>query len=270
MSEASPVAWLHVEESGAGRPLLLLHGFTGAAATWRPFRDAWPGVRQLAADLPGHGRSLGSPGSPVAADIASTIDALLRAMDDRGVAEFALLGYSLGGRVALRLALRAPERVSALIVVSASPGIADATARASRRAGDRALADRIEREGVPAFVDHWQSLPIWGSQRRLPAAARAALRAQRLRNDASGLAASLRAAGAGVDPPVLDALGGLRRPALLAAGALDPAYCDHAEAMAERLPDGRVAIVPDAGHAVHIEQPGRFGALVADFLSQRA
>ena len=176
----------------------------------------------------------------------------------------------MGGRVALRLALRAPERVSALIVVSASPGIADATARATRMAADRALADRIEREGVPAFVDYWQSLPLWASQRRLPPAARAALRAQRLRNDPAGLAASLRAAGAGADPPVLDALGGLRCPALLVAGALDPAYCDHAAAMQARLPDGRLAIVPDAGHAVHLEQPGRFGALVAGFLSERS
>ncbi len=274
MSAARPDSRLHIrlqiEESGAGRPLLLLHGFTGAADTWRPFRDAWPGVRQLAADLPGHGRSLGSPEAPVAADISSTIDALLQAMDDRGVAEFALLGYSMGGRVALRLALCAPERVSALVAVSASPGIADATARARRVTADRALADRIEREGVPAFVDYWQSLPIWESQRRLPSAARAALRAQRLRNDPAGLAASLRVAGAGADPPVLDALGGLRCPALLVAGALDPAYCDHAAAMAERLPDGRLAVVPDAGHAVHLEQSGRFGALVAGFLSESA
>ena len=274
MSDAGPDSRLHIqlqiEESGAGRPLLLLHGFTGAADTWRPFRDAWPGMRQLAADLPGHGRSLGSPETPVAAGISSTIDALLAAMDDRGIAEFALLGYSMGGRVALRLALRAPERVSALIVVSASPGIDDATARAARLAADRALADRIERDGVPAFVDYWQSLPLWASQRRLPPAARAALRAQRLRNDPAGLAVSLRAAGAGADPPVLDALGGLRCPALLVAGALDPVYCDHAAAMAERLPDGRVAVVPDAGHAVHLDQPGRFGALIAGFLSESA
>ena len=123
---------------------------------------------------------------------------------------------------------------------------------------------------MPAFVDYWQSLPLWASQRRLPPAARAALRAQRLRNDPAGLAVSLRAAGAGADPPVLDALGGLRCPALLVAGALDPVYCDHAAAMAERLPDGRVAVVPDAGHAVHLDQPGRFAALIAGFLSESA
>ena len=272
MSGARPASWLHIEdsgaESGAGRPLLLLHGFTGAAATWRPFRDAWPGTRQLAADLPGHGRSLASPDRPRRHDIDGTIDALLAAMDDHGVGAFALLGYSLGGRVALRLALRAPERVAALIVVSASPGIADPDARARRLTADRALADRIEREGVPAFVDYWQSLPLWASQRRLPPAVRDALRAQRLRNDAAGLAASLRAAGAGADPPVLDALDGLRCPALLIAGGLDPMYCDHAAAMRAQLPDGRVAIVPDAGHAVHLEQPDRFRALVADFLAE--
>ena len=270
MSEARPSSWLHIEESGegTGRPLLLLHGFTGAAAAWRPFRDAWPGARQLAADLPGHGRSLAPPDRPRPHDIDGTIDALLAAMDDRGVRAFALLGYSMGGRVALRLALRAPERVAGLIVVSASPGIADPDARARRLTADRALADRIEREGVPAFVDYWQSLPLWESQRRLPAAVREALRAQRLRNDAAGLAASLRAAGAGADPPVLDALGDLRCPALLIAGGLDAAYCDHAAAMGARLPEGRVAVVPDAGHAVHLEQPDRFRALVAEFLAQ--
>ncbi len=272
MSEASPASWLHIEESGgesgAGRPLLLLHGFTGSAATWRPFRDAWPGTRQLAADLPGHGRSLAPPDRPRPHDIAGAIDALLAAMDDRGAGAFALLGYSMGGRVALRFALRAPERVAALIVVSASPGITDPAARARRLTADRALADRIEREGVAAFVDYWQSLPLWESQRRLPAATRAALRAQRLRNDAAGLAAGLRAAGAGADPPVLDALGGLRCPALLIAGEFDPVYCDHAAAMAARLPAGRAAIVPGAGHAVHLEQPDRFRALVADFLAE--
>ena len=262
---------LHVTESGAGVPLLLLHGFTGSADTWRSLQDAWPGVRLLAADLPGHGRSLG-----VDASIPATIDALLAAMDDRGVSRFALLGYSMGGRVALRLALRAPQRITALVLESTSPGIAtpgtdgaDARAdrvAADRVAADRAQADRIEREGIEAFVDHWQSLPLWASQAQLSSADRAALRAQRLRNDAAGLAASLRAAGAGAVLPVLNDLPSLRMPALVVAGALDAAYCEHARAMADRLPQARLAIVPEAGHAVHLERPRRFREAVGAFL----
>lgn len=253
---------LRVVESGSGEALVLLHGFTGSAETWRPFEDAWPGRRLLAFDLPGHGRPLGRDAS-----IPATIDALLASMDAQGIGRFSLLGYSMGGRIALRLALRAPERVEALILESASPGIADAAARAGRVGADRDLADRIERDGVSAFVDDWERLPLWASQAALPEVVRAALREQRLRNDAAGLATSLREAGAGVVRPVLEELGGFAAPTLLIAGALDRTYCDHAGAMAARLPSARSVVIPDAGHAVHLERPEAFGETVGEFLA---
>ena len=256
-----PIPGLHIEEAGSGAALLLLHGFTGSAETWRPFHDAWPGRRLFAADLPGHGNSLG-----VDAGIAETVDALSAAMDDRGVGRFALLGYSMGGRIALRLALRTPDRISALILESTSPGIEGSEARAARVVTDRTLADRIEQRGIEAFVDEWQSLSLWDSQAQLPAPVAAALRAQRLRNDPAGLAASLRAAGAGVDAPVLDRLASLPMPALLIAGGVDTRYCDHAKAMADRLPRAQLAIVLEAGHAVHLERPDRMAELVVAFL----
>ena len=253
---------LHVAEWGDGEPLLALHGFTGSCETWRPFGDAWPGMRLLAPDLPGHGRSLAAP-----ATIPATVEALLALLDARGLSRVALLGYSMGGRIALRLALQAPERISALIVESASPGMADPAARGERVAADRALADRLERDGIAAFVDHWQSLPLWQSQKELPEQAQASLRAQRLANEPAGLARSLRAAGTGVDAPVLEALVDLPCPALFIAGALDARYCDHASAMAARAPRGRAARIAQAGHAAHLEQPEAFRRVVAEALT---
>ncbi|HEU4632302.1 MAG TPA: 2-succinyl-6-hydroxy-2,4-cyclohexadiene-1-carboxylate synthase [Gemmatimonadaceae bacterium] len=249
-----------------GRPgapaVLLLHGFTGSSATWAPLQAELADTLDLiAVDLLGHGRS-DAPADPARYAAGRCADDLAGLLDALGLTTAAVVGYSMGGRMALRLALDWPERVRALLLESASPGIADAAERAARLAADAALAAEIERDGVPAFVDRWERLPLWASQAALPAEVRAALRAQRLRNDARGLADSLRGAGAGAEPPVLSRLGALRMPALLVAGALDARYVAHARAMAERMPAARVEVVPDAGHAVHLEQPATFTALV--------
>ena len=261
---------LHVTCSGTGPPLVLLHGFTGSGATWHPLREAL-GARHtiITIDLPGHGRS-DAPDDPAryaldrfAGDLASVLDTL-------GMSRIALLGYSLGGRAALRFAIRRPDRIAALIVESASPGIADSADRASRLAADRVLADTIERDGIAAFVAWWERLPLWGSQASLPEAARARLHAQRLDNRPRGLANSLRGAGAGVDPPVLDALTTVEVPALIIAGARDEKYVAAGQQMAAAIPGAHVATVPDAGHAAHLERPDAFAALVSGFLDRVA
>ncbi|HEY8489661.1 MAG TPA: 2-succinyl-6-hydroxy-2,4-cyclohexadiene-1-carboxylate synthase [Dehalococcoidia bacterium] len=256
---------LYVEVEGSGPALLLLHGFTGSAETWRPHRAAWEGFTAVAVDLLGHGRS-DCPADPARYAVERCVEDLLAVLDRLGFPRAAVLGYSMGGRVALRLALRAPERVPALVLESASPGIPDPTERAERARSDDALADGIERDGVEAFVDRWEALPLWASQARLPEEVRARLRAQRLRNSAAGLAGSLRGMGAGREEPVLDRLGALPMPVLLLAGELDEKYCRLAREMAGRLPRPQVVTVPEAGHAVHLEQPARFQAAVRAFL----
>ncbi|ACZ40425.1 2-succinyl-6-hydroxy-2,4-cyclohexadiene-1-carboxylate synthase [Sphaerobacter thermophilus] len=260
---------LHVERGGDGPPLLLLHGFTGSAATWEPLLPALQAhFHTVAPDLIGHGRS-DVPADPARYAMDRCVADLVALLDALDIDRAAVLGYSMGGRTALHLALAAPERVSALVLEGASPGIADPDERAARVASDAALADRIEREGLQAFVDAWERLPLFASQQRLPEATRARLRAQRLSHTPRGLANSLRGMGAGAMAPVHDRLGEIAVPVLLIAGELDGKYVEISRAMAGAMPQATVRIIPDAGHAPHLEQPEAFVEAVLGFLVEK-
>jgi 2-succinyl-6-hydroxy-2,4-cyclohexadiene-1-carboxylate synthase len=177
-----------------------------------------------------------------------------------------VVGYSLGGRVALQLALTHPDRVDRLVLVSASPGIAHPAERAARVASDAALAQLLEREGIDAFVERWERLPLWASQ---SPELRARLRAERLRRNSVGLANSLRGAGQGTAPPVLDRLAELAMPVTIVVGALDEKYVSLGRRMADTIPRARLVVVPNAGHAVHLEQPDIFASAVEEALAVR-
>lgn len=257
---------LNVEQSSTGRQLLLLHGFTGSAATWAPLISALPPhFHAIAPDLIGHGRS-NSPSDAERYRMERCVADLLTLFDQLEIARADVLGYSMGGRVALHLAVAAPERVGALVLESSSPGIADAAERQARVAADAALADLIEREGIAAFVDRWERLSLFASQAALPEDTRARLHAQRLRNNPIGLANSLRGMGTGQQGSLWDRLSGLDVPTLLIVGALDAKYRALADDMLALLPNARAVIVPGAGHAVHLEQPQAFAKNVLEFL----
>ena len=261
---------LDVAREGRGPPLLLLHGFTGSAATWEPLQRALADAYDaIAPSLLGHGRS-DAPRDPARYAMEECVADLVALLDALGVGRAAVLGYSMGGRVALRLALAAPERVGALVLESASPGIADDAERAARLRDDEALAGTIEREGVAAFVDRWERLPLFASQAALPADVRDALRARRLAGDATGLAGSLRGMGAGAVAPAWERLGEIAAPTLVLAGALDERYRTIAAATAQRIPGARLAVVEGAGHAVHLERPAEHARLVRAFLDEAA
>ncbi len=255
-----------VQPGPHGAPtLVLLHGFTGSAASWQPVMARLQDMfRCVAIDALGHGDS-DAPADPARYGMAHVVGDVLAIMDRLGEQRCLLLGYSMGGRMALQLAVAAPQRLSGLILESASPGLRGADERAARRAADEALARLLEEEGVAAFVDRWERLPLFASQQRLPETTRRALRAQRLRNNPRGLAMSLRGAGTGAQEPLHERLTTLAVPTLLIAGALDDKYCAIARQMATQAPQARLAIVPDAGHNVHLEQPERFVALVREF-----
>ena len=255
----------HVEVQGSGPAVFLLHGFTGSSATWAPHLAALKAFTTVRIDFLGHGRS-DAPADRQRYGMAACVDDVLAIQKHLGLRRCAVVGYSMGGRVAMRVALQAPECLWALVLESASPGIADPAERRARVAQDTKLAARIRNEGVAAFADYWQALPLFASQSRLPQATRQALRNQRLQHTADGLANSLQGLGAGMQEPVLQRLRDLRLPVLLLAGALDAKYCGLANEMAAMLPCSRARIVPDAGHAVHLEQPAVFDDAVRDFL----
>ncbi|HZU00093.1 MAG TPA: 2-succinyl-6-hydroxy-2,4-cyclohexadiene-1-carboxylate synthase [Ktedonobacteraceae bacterium] len=246
--------------------LVLLHGFTGSAAGWGDCLDSFAacGLRVLALDMLGHGQS-DAPEDPARYSMEHCRHDILTGLEVLGVrkGEAILLGYSMGGRIALYTAFSGFFR--ALILESSSPGVADPSEREQRRLSDEALAARIEREGIARFVEHWEQLPLFASQARLPQEMREELHTQRLRNDAKGLAQSLRGVGTGVQPPLYAHLPMLLIPVLLIAGELDTKFCTIARQMAQALPQARLSIVPDAGHTVHVEQPEVFDTLVMDF-----
>jgi len=260
---------LDVEVRGAGPPLLLLHGFTGDAATWARRLPALAAhATTVAVDLIGHGAS-DAPLSAARYSMAHCVADLLALLDalDLGP-RVGVLGYSMGARIALHVANAAPERVAALVLESGSPGLATGEERRARRASDAALATAIERDGVEAFVARWERLPLFATQERLPMAAREELRRQRLRNSVTGLANSLRGMGTGAQESLWDRLGVMSVPTLLVAGALDDKFCRIGRAMADAMPRAALAIVPDAGHAVHLERPEAFDRSATHFIVQ--
>jgi len=234
--------------------VILVHGFTGSSASWGDrLVDGLTGagVQPVLVDLPGHGRHVGGTDSA-----AFTLDAALGSISEAGGAEpVPVLGYSMGGRLALAYAVRYPERVSHLILESASPGLDTEWSRADRRASDEALATRLEEEGIQPFLELWEALPLFGSQRVLPRGVRAGLRARRLLNDPDSLAAALRGLGTGALPSYWTDLEGLKVPTLILVGELDHKFMAIGQKMAGQLPDARLAEVPGAGHAVHLERP---------------
>lgn len=252
-----------------GRPvLMLLHGFTQDRRAWDGVRD---GLRRVgptvAVDLVGHGQS------PKPAELAPyRMDACVAQLDalaERLKVERAWwVGYSMGGRAALHLAVRRPQRVQGLVLVSTTAGIPELEVRAQRIESDRELAERIAEQGLERFVDYWMALPLFESLQRLPDRELARLRRHRLENDPHGLANSLRGMGTGAMASVWGNLGDLDTPTLVLAGELDEKFAALAQSLAAALPQAHLSIVPDCGHAVMLEQPQRFLRAVVGFFER--
>jgi 2-succinyl-6-hydroxy-2,4-cyclohexadiene-1-carboxylate synthase len=185
--------------------------------------------------------------------------------DQIGVERTHLAGYSMGGRLALHVAARRPQRILSLLTIGAHAGL-DPDGREGRRLGDEALAERIEKGGVEAFVDYWGSLPMFaGIERRGPSFV-AQVHAGRLENQAAGLACSLRGMGAGAMEPVWDDLANVTFPCTFVAGQNDHGYVASARRLAATVPHGRVEVVLHAGHSVHQERPDAFARVLFNHL----
>jgi 2-succinyl-6-hydroxy-2,4-cyclohexadiene-1-carboxylate synthase len=233
--------------------IVLVHGFTQTMRSWDRLAALLSETFQVVrVDLPGHGGS-----SALDVSFEETAEALGEA---GGVATY--VGYSMGGRLCLRLAVDRPEMVQSLVLVGASPGLASAGERAARRAADEAVAADIERLGTAAFLDRWLAQPMFATLNPQPDDVES-----RLANPPSGLAAALRRLGTGVQEPLWDRLGELKMPVLAVTGQQDIKFSRLAEEMAGAIGVNAQAVaLAGAGHAAHLERPVSFHRLLTAFL----
>lgn len=237
--------------------LVLLHGFTGSPHSWDTITPALEAHYQIVRPyLPGHHPQ--DADCPTFAAASAQIAQLLSALP----APRTLLGYSLGGRLALHTALHYSHLVERLILESATAGIEDERARAARKQSDDQLAQDIRTKGLKWFVDYWSSIPLFDSQQRLPPSLRRAQREERLAHHPEGLARSLEKMGAGVMPTMWSLLNTLRCPVHLITGTLDSRYTAIAKRMLALIPQGEHSEILDAGHTPHLESPEQFDAAI--------
>jgi 2-succinyl-6-hydroxy-2,4-cyclohexadiene-1-carboxylate synthase len=240
--------------------LVLLHGFTHTGQSWDPMLATLPEdaaapderYRVFAPDIRGHGSA--SDRQPV--ELAAVIDDVSALVDGA----FTLVGYSMGGRIALHVALALSGRIDRLILISASPGIADPLLRRERRCDDERLAEQLQALTIEQLAARWAQTPVLSGQ--TPAVA-AAARADRLRSTPAGLARALRGLGTGTLPPLWERLGELAMPVTVVVGERDQKFREIGAEMAAAIAGAQAVVVAGAGHAVHLEAPARVSELLS-------
>lgn len=242
--------------------LVCLHGFTGSTSTWQQLA-AEVQARLVAVDLMGHGLTDASD-DVVHYTMDAQVELLEKLFDQLHLHSIVLLGYSLGGRVALSYAVRYPTRIQQLILESASPGLVQESERNARQEADNQLAQDIEQNGLITFVNHWENIPLFASQKQLPKAVQQAVREERLQQREKGLANSLRGMGTGAMPQLWDKLNELKMPVTFITGQLDTKFVAIAERMQERIPQAKHRTIADAGHAIHVENLAEFATIVKE------
>ena len=239
---------------GAGRRVVFVHGFTQGGGSWMPIAEqvAAAGYEVVVVDLPGHGES-----THVRADLRRTADLLAATT---GPATY--VGYSLGGRVCLHLALMYPHIVHRLALLGATPGISDDDERSARRSADERLAAHIVEVGVETFLTEWLAQPLFAGLTPTPDDL-----TERRANTAEGLATSLHLCGTGTQMPLWGRLRELNMPVLTMAGALDTKFLPIAEQIASTVPQGTCTPIADAGHAAHLQHPDAVATTLIDWLA---
>lgn len=256
-----------VEINGEGLPLVMLHGFTGTTRTWAKVIEALSEspIQLIAIDLPGHGRTKYSNKRKLSMENVCE-DIKILSEEHLKVSSIHLLGYSMGGRTALSFASLYPGLVDKLFLESASPGLRSLDEQQGRMQKDESLARKLEEQGIEAFVDFWENIPLFYSQRLLPENIQADIREERLGQTVDGLALSLRGMGTGTQPSWWEDLFQLTLPVQLVVGAWDKKFLAINQAMEKTLPQAKLNVVKEAGHAVHVEQPKFFAEIVREFM----
>lgn len=253
----------------AAPPVVFLHGFLGRGVDWDPVAAALSdSFYCLCPDLPGHGDThIENPAAPP--DLAAAAESLMARLEKRGCHRPALVGYSMGGRMALYCACLWPERFSCVVIESASPGLKSEEERQARREQDEALALRLDMARDPAllraFLQDWYTQPLFASLAEKPRLLEDLL-VRRCANRPEQLAASLRGMGVGLQPGLWEALPDYSLPTLAITGALDRKFCQITEEMSDLCPHIAVHVMADCGHNVHLENPSRYTTVIRPFL----
>lgn len=243
---------LHIDRVGAGRPLVMVHGFTQNSACWGPFASQLTTTNELIlVDAPGHGRS------------NHDADGLKQAAADvvESAGSGVYLGYSMGGRIALHAALEYPNAVSGLVLIGATAGIRDEGERRLRMQSDNELADQLLTGGLEEFLARWLDLPLFQG---LPPEAQCL--PARLQNRPEGLAMSLRRCGTGSQEPLWPRLEELKMPILVLAGSRDAKFCSIGRDLVENIGANATFVMIEGNHAVHLEAPTATSEVVSHFL----
>ncbi|WP_369902071.1 2-succinyl-6-hydroxy-2,4-cyclohexadiene-1-carboxylate synthase [Bacillus manliponensis] len=254
------------EVNGSGEPLLLLHGFTGSIETWRPFVSSWSKSFQvITVDIIGHGKTE-SPEDMEHYEIETVASHIIALLDHLQIEETHVLGYSMGGRLALTMACIHSNRITSLTLENCTAGLQSEDERKERREKDEELARKIEEHGIQSFVEKWESIPLFASQKRLPEKQQNRIREERLRNNSLGLANSLRGMGTGAQPSWWEELKKLTIPVLLLNGEWDEKFFHILKKMENEFQNAEFVKIDGAGHAIHVEQPEKFDTIVRGFL----
>lgn len=259
---------IHVQIKGANHlpVIVFLHGFTGASSTWMDVMEHLAGhFKMVAIDLIGHGKT----SIPEEVDRYTMdeqlqdLEAVFQALD---LTDFTLVGYSMGGRIALGYTVNYPKRVATLILESSSPGLKTTEERKARRTMDERLAQRIQTEGIPKFVDFWESIPLFSSQKRMSIQQRQKVREERLAQDEIGLSNSLKGIGTGSQPSYWENLKDLNLPVCLITGEIDKKFVDISREMKKNLPKVTTKTIKNVGHAIHVENPALFATIIEEHI----
>ncbi len=250
MTVAAP---LHFWTGEKRKPLLLIHGFAGHGSSWKRFTRLLPlSWDPVSLTLPGHDRSAPLPDG---ASFEQSVERIADLLGENLDAPFPVIGYSLGARVALALLVRRPHLFQSALLAGVNPGIDDGGERTKRAARDAGWGNLLRSEGIEAFVDRWEGLPLFATQASLPPDLLEEQRATRLGHDPEGLARSMLALGLAAMPDYRPALGGIDIPIRLVAGEKDDKFLAIARSMLSRLKRGRLTVVSGAGHNVLLERP---------------
>ncbi|QFG01195.1 2-succinyl-6-hydroxy-2,4-cyclohexadiene-1-carboxylate synthase [Psychrobacillus glaciei] len=249
---------------GAEEKVVFLHGFTGSSTTWDEVITFLPSsVEILTIDLIGHGHT-SKPTDFTHYYVEEQIEDMHKLFQLLGWSHFTLVGYSMGGRLALAYASKYP--IDKLILESSSPGLANEEARVERKQADELLAERIVKEGISAFVDFWEDIPLFHSQKSLSIEKQQAIRLERLAGSEVGLSNSLKGFSTGIQPSYWGNLEVMKVATTLVTGELDRKFYEIALEMKKLLPDGKHVHVSNAGHAIHVENPELFATIVKDII----